>query len=164
MDQTDRPMVAGTPQGRYKMACTCGAESVSEEVVALTNTLRELAAIRSTAEDAATRILDSAEGLLAMAGKNEAEKAEEAILSIMTACGFHDIVGQRVTKITETLDQVIAASHGEVAAKARKPNASNSVSAKSEPGIALEGPALPGASKDRAQDQAGVDALFSDKR
>ena len=64
------------------------------------NTLRELAAIRSTAEDAAGRILASAEGLLAFADKEEAKKAEEAILSIMTACGFHDLVGQRVTKIT----------------------------------------------------------------
>ena len=74
----------------------------------LVNTLRELAAIRSTAEDAAGRILASAEGLLAFADKEEAKKAEEAIMSIMTACGFHDLVGQRVTKITETLDRVIA--------------------------------------------------------
>ena len=74
----------------------------------LVNTLRELAAIRSTAEDAAGRILDSAEGLLAFADKEEAKKAEEAILAIMTACGFHDLVGQRVTKIAETLDKVIA--------------------------------------------------------
>lgn len=66
------------------------------------NTLRELAAIRSTAEDAAGRILESAEGLLAFADKQEAKKAEEAILSIMTACGFHDLVGQRVTEITES--------------------------------------------------------------
>jgi hypothetical protein len=26
----------------------------------------------------------------------------------MTACGFHDLVGQRVTKIAESLDRVIA--------------------------------------------------------
>ena len=81
---------------------------MSEEITVLVNTLRELAAIRSTAEDAAGRILESAEGLLAFADKEEAKKAEEAILAIMTACGFHDLVGQRVTKITETLDRVIA--------------------------------------------------------
>jgi hypothetical protein len=73
--------------------------SISEEVTVLVNTLRELAAIRATAEDAAGRILDSAEGLLAFADKEETKKAEEAILAIMTACGFHDLVGQRVTKI-----------------------------------------------------------------
>ncbi len=69
---------------------------------------RELAAIRSTAEDAAARILESAEGLLAFADKEEAKKAENAILAILTACGFDDLVGQRVTKIAETLDHVIA--------------------------------------------------------
>ena len=40
----------------------------------LVNTLRELAAIRSTAEDAAGRILDSAEGLLAFADKEEGDR------------------------------------------------------------------------------------------
>jgi hypothetical protein len=55
------------------------------------NTLRELAGIRSTAEDAAGHILDSAEGLLAFADKEKAKKAEEAILAIMTACGYHDL-------------------------------------------------------------------------
>ena len=72
------------------------------------NTLRELAAIRSTAEDAAGRILASAEGLLAFADQEEAKKAEEAILSIMTACGFHDLCRPRVTKITKSLDRVLA--------------------------------------------------------
>ena len=93
--------------------------SVSQEIAALTNTLRELAIIRSTAEDAAGRILESAEGLLAFADKEEAKKAEDAILSIMTACGFHDLVGQRVTKITETLDAVIATRLKGLDAKAR---------------------------------------------
>jgi hypothetical protein len=51
--------------------------TVSEEITVLVNTLRELAAIRSTAEDAAGRILVSAEGLLALADKDEAKKAEE---------------------------------------------------------------------------------------
>ena len=75
--------------------------SVSGEIAVLVNTLRELAAIRATAEDAASRILDSAENLLAFADKEEAKKAEEAILAIMTACGFHDLVGQRVTRIAD---------------------------------------------------------------
>jgi hypothetical protein len=74
----------------------------------LVNTLRELAAIRSTVEDAAGRILDSAEGLLALADQEEATRAGEAILSTMPACGFHDLLGQRVTKITKSLDCVLA--------------------------------------------------------
>lgn len=127
--------------------------SVSEEITALVNTLRELAAIRSTAEDAAGRILDSAEGLLAFADKEEANKAEEAILAIMTACGFHDLVGQRVTKITATLDRVIA-TRMKRAERGRKRAAAPSSKEK----LAIEGPGLPGTS----EDQAGVDALFRD--
>ena len=95
-------------KGRAGVKHKASSRSVSEEITVLVNTLRELAAIRSTAEDAAGRILDSAEGLLAFADKEEAKKAEDAILAIMTACGFHDLVGQRVTKITKSLDQVIA--------------------------------------------------------
>ena len=126
--------------------------TVSDEITVLLNTLRELAAIRSTAEDAAGRILESAEGLLAFADKEEAKKAEEAIMSIMTACGFHDLVGQRVTKIAETLDRVIAtrmkgADHGRrLAAQPRKRKSK----------LTLEGPGHPGAS------QASIDALFSE--
>jgi len=60
----------------------------------------------------------------------------------MTACGFHDLVGQRVTKITESLDRVLAK---------RMKGAGKS---KSE--LKLEGPGLGEAS------QASIDALFSE--
>ena len=126
--------------------------SVAEEITVLVNTLRELAAIRATAEDAASRILDSAEGPLAFADNEEAKKAEEAILSIMTACGFHDLVGQRVTKIAETLDRVIATRMK--AEKGRKRAAPPSKGR-----ITLEGPGLPGMSDEA---QARIDALFRD--
>jgi hypothetical protein len=118
---------------------------VTAEITMLLNTLRELAAIRSTAEDGAARFLDSAEGLLALADKEEAKKAEDAILSIMTACGFHDLVSQRVTKITQTLDSVIASRLNDEA-PANPPSE-----------ITLEGPGLPA-----ADDQARIDKLFSE--
>jgi hypothetical protein len=79
------------PGGRAPAKGLKKGRTVSEEITVLVNTLRELAAIRATAEDAAGRILDSAEGLLAFADKDEAKKAEEAILAIMTACGFRSI-------------------------------------------------------------------------
>ena len=127
--------------------------SVAEEITVLVNTLRELAAIRATAEDAASRILDSAEGLLAFADNEEAKKAEEAILSIMTACGFHDLVGQRVTKIAETLDRVIAT-------RMKADQGRKRAAPKADKGrITLDGPGLPGTSD---QDQARIDALFRD--
>ena len=141
------------PGGRASAKRREIGRSVSEEITVLVNTLRELAAIRSTAEDAAGRILESAEGLLAFADKEEAKKAEQAILAIMTACGFHDLVGQRVTKITETLDRVIATrmkvergrKRAETPARRKR--------------LALEGPRFPGESH---EDQARIDALFGD--
>jgi hypothetical protein len=69
----------------------------------------------------------------------------------MTACGFHDLVGQRVTKITETLDCVIASR----LEKPARPQASGMRGSE----IALEGPSHNSA----AQDQARIDALFAEK-
>jgi len=126
------------------------SRTVSDEIAVLVNTLRELAAIRSTAEDAAERILASAEGLLAFADQEEAKRAEEAILSIMTACGFHDLVGQRVTKITQSLDRVLAKRMGEQ--RGRVAHGPHKRKAK----LDLEGPGHPGAN------QAAIDALFSE--
>ncbi len=140
-------------KGRAAVKPRASSRSVSEEITVLVNTLRELAAIRSTAEDAAGRILDSAEGLLAFADKDEAKKAEDAILAIMTACGFHDLVGQRVTKITKSLDQVIAKrlnAAGKSGKRAERPDNATK--------LGLDGPGLPG----EGQDQAHIDALFRD--
>jgi hypothetical protein len=140
-------------ESKARRASGDSGRSVSQEITALMNTLRELAAIRSTAEDAAARILQSAEGLLAFADKEEAKKAEEAILSIMTACGFHDLVGQRVTKITETLDAVIATR---LKGAGGKPRPSIAPRQRKAAALSLEGPAFPG----DTQAQARVDALF----
>jgi hypothetical protein len=142
------------PRRRAQAIGEESGRTVSEEITVLVNTLRELAAIRATAEDAAGRILDSAEGLLAFADKEEAKKAEEAILAIMTACGFHDLVGQRVTKIAESLDRVIA-TRMRRAEGGRK----RSATAPKVKRPALEGPGLAGVSE---QEQARIDALFRD--
>lgn len=144
MDKAGGTRISRKPQRRTK-SHGGDAHSVTAEITMLLNTLRELAAIRSTAEDAAARILDSAEGLLALADKEEAKKAEDAILSIMTACGFHDLVGQRVTKITKTLDSVIASRLNDEAP------------ASSPSEVTLEGPGLPA-----ADNQARIDKLFSE--
>lgn len=155
MGQVGEPKAKRSRQGRAKAARRDGTPSVATEITLLLNTLRELAAIRSTAEDAAARILDSAEGLLALADKEEAKKAEDAIMSIMTACGFHDLVGQRVTKITETLDQVIATRLNDEEPGRKR----TKMPGKPGEETPLEGPGLPGA----GQDQARIDALFSEK-
>ena len=140
-------------KGRATPSRAENGRTVSEEITVLVNTLRELAAIRSTAEDAAGRILASAEGLLAFADQEEAKKAEEAILAIMTACGFHDLVGQRVTKITESLDRVLAKRMRGAGLSQRRVGAS---ARKGKSKLKLEGPGLSEAS------QASIDALFSE--
>jgi hypothetical protein len=118
----------------------------------LVHTLRELAAIKNTAEDAAGCILAHAEELLASADAGEAARGQEALLSIMTACGFHDLVGQRVTKIAATLDGVIAAR------VARTPRKTKAVTPRlSRRASALEGPGFPGASLD----QDSIDAILA---
>jgi hypothetical protein len=129
------------------------SRSVADEITVLVNTLRELAAIRATAEDAAGRILDSAEHLLAFADKEEAKKAHDAIFAIMTACGFHDLVGQRVTKIAESLDKVLASRMARAGAQAAA-----KAPAKGKRPV-LEGPALAGTSDEA---QARIDVLFGD--
>ena len=155
MGQVGESKAKHSRQGRAKTARRDGTPSVATEITLLVNTLRELAAIRSTAEDAAARILDSAEGLLALADKEEAKKAEDAIMSIMTACGFHDLVGQRVTRITETLDHVIATR-----LSGEEPGwTGTKLPVKPRSEISLEGPGRPGAN----HDQARIDALFSKK-
>jgi chemotaxis regulatin CheY-phosphate phosphatase CheZ len=140
-------------KGRASRSRLKYARTVSEEITVLVNTLRELAAIRSTAEDAAGRILDSAEGLLVLADQEEAKRAEEAILSIMTACGFHDLVGQRVTNITKSLDHVLA--NRMKGADANQRAAATAHKGKSK--LELEGPSLGEAS------HASIDALFREK-
>jgi chemotaxis regulatin CheY-phosphate phosphatase CheZ len=147
------PAAKRRAKGRASRSRSENARTVSEEITVLVNTLRELAAIRSTAEDAAGRILDSAEGLLALADQEEAKRAEEAILSIMTACGFHDLVGQRVTKITKSLDRVLAKRMKGAGAKRR----ATASARKGKSSLELEGPSLGEAS------QATIDALFREK-
>jgi hypothetical protein len=102
-------------KGRASRSRTENARTVSEEVTVLVNTLRELAAIRSTAEDAP---------------------------------------GQRVTKITKSLDRVLAKR---MKGAGRGKERAVTPPRKGEPKLELEGPGLGEAS------QASIDALFRDK-
>ena len=69
----------------------------------------------------------------------------------MTAWGFHDLVGQKVAKITIALDRVIA-----MHMKSGRGQRVETASTKRQSKIALEGLGHPGAS------QASIDALFGD--
>jgi hypothetical protein len=67
----------------------------------------------------------------------------------MTACGFHDLVGQRAATITETLDKIIAARLQRPSARAEK-----APRQKRKAALMLSGPGK--------SDQARIDAVFAD--
>jgi hypothetical protein len=135
-------MVKRRVKGRATPPRAENGRTVSEEITLLVNTLRELAAIRSTAEDAAGRIFSPPPKDCLPSPIRKSEEGRGSDPRDHDACGFHDLVGQRVTKITESLDRVLA--------KRMKG------AGKSKSKLKLEGPGLGEAS------QASIDALFSE--
>ena len=139
-----RPVVSGTAERRR------GGQAFDDEIALLASALNQLADIRNTAEQAAGNIIASAERLLESPAGAAKGHSEEAALSIMTACGFHDLVGQRTATITETIDKIIAARL-QRAERARKDKAPRD---KRKAGLTLSGPGK--------SDQAHIDAVFAD--
>jgi chemotaxis regulatin CheY-phosphate phosphatase CheZ len=133
------------------------SQSISTEIAMLMSALQELAAIRSTAEQAAGHILTSAEDLMVSPSISGASRqaAEEKALAIITACGFHDLVGQRAANVAETLDKIINARLKCVDGARKKPKAERQ---RRKIALLLHGPALPAASPDQTQ----IDALFAE--
>ncbi len=62
----------------------------------------EIAAIRREADDGVARILSSAEAILAAPDGGASDVHNHAI-AILEACGFHDLVGQRLRKVAGIL-------------------------------------------------------------
>ncbi|MEM9749356.1 MAG: chemotaxis protein [Pseudomonadota bacterium] len=96
-----------------------GLESASHDIAALESVAlvetrlpearEELAAIVEDTETAATAIMAAAEALLEAGSLPENERAETVeghALSILEACAFQDITGQRAQKISKRLDQI----------------------------------------------------------
>jgi chemotaxis regulatin CheY-phosphate phosphatase CheZ len=152
------PHRAGTPTRRRPTPVAFGerrrtTQSFATEIAMLANALRELTAIRSTAEEAASRILTSTEGLLS-SGDGASMKAEDAAMSIMTACGFHDLIGQRTAKVAEAIDKIIAARFARMDRAGKKAAADRQ---RRKTKLMLSGPDLPV----QSTDQARIDALFA---
>lgn len=133
----------------------------------------ELDAIVGATEDATGVILDSAEKLEQLAGKMDGEAAQavtDVVTKIYEACNFQDITGQRVTKVVKTLRAIEekiealvrlvgpgpGAAEGAAPAPRKEPAAGKSAEAVTDSAL-MNGPQLP----DKAQDQAAIDALFS---
>jgi chemotaxis regulatin CheY-phosphate phosphatase CheZ len=133
------------------------SQSITAEIAMLVKALHELAAIRSTSEEEAGKILASADGLMSIseAGAHTSEARDEAVMSIMTVCGFHDLVGQRVTKIAEAVEKALAARLKRTDRVRKKANAQRQ---KRKARLMLHGPDL----RTLSRAQARIDALLAD--
>jgi chemotaxis regulatin CheY-phosphate phosphatase CheZ len=122
----------------------------------------ELNAIRAGSAEATQKILNAAEEIdqlantlsAALKGKLEQDLAQDVtdlVIRIFEACNFQDLIGQRITKVTATLNAI------------ENPAAQATASASSAPEDAaqfLHGPRL---AKDSGHmDQSEIDALFGD--
>ncbi len=123
----------------------------------------ELGAISSHLEEATGTILDTCEELEQLAEtlpEAAGGKLLDCVTRIYEACNFHDITGQRIRKVIDTLevverriDALLTALGGEPAEAAEK--AAETEEADPEAKL-LNGPALPGTGT--SQDE--IDALF----
>jgi len=69
----------------------------------------QLGAVVETTEVAANRILDACDTLTAVArdvGGEPGRRIADALTTINEACGFHDLTGQRIVKVVQTLGHV----------------------------------------------------------
>jgi len=67
----------------------------------------EIVAMRREADDGVARILTSAEAILSTSDGGKSDTHSHAI-AILEACGFHDLVGQRLSKVAGILDTLEA--------------------------------------------------------
>ncbi len=134
-------------------------EDICSEHLPLAN--GELSAIVDHLEEVTGTILDSCESLEQLGAELPEEQRErlmDAITRIYEACNFHDLTGQRITKVIRTLQKIEAridaliATFGDPAARAKAAPVHEAA-----PGDELlNGPALPG----EGTSQAEIDALF----
>jgi len=124
----------------------------------------QLDMVVSTTEEAASKIMDSAEQIsdLAMSMEGEVQEKLEAIsMNIFEASSFQDITGQRVTKVVNTLKyleeklSVLADAIGDTDSHVHAAKAEDELSAESDERL-LQGPQDLGT----GNDQDAIDALF----
>lgn len=131
----------------------------------------ELDAIVGATEEATNSILGAMESLEAIAGElppEFGEKVSDAVTQVYEACNFQDIIGQRITKVVNTLKHIeekveaLVVAFGDEISKYKKAHPESDEAPKEEkkaPTDAelLNGPQLP----DDASKQAEIDALLA---
>jgi chemotaxis protein CheZ len=124
---TDRAAVGGLRQLKDETdAIQCAISRTRDELATLDlsgfdagggRVLRELGAVVNSAEQATQQLLDSAEQIdeaasaLSVVLKQEQHQAltqdiQDQVIRIFEACNFHDLTGQRITKVLATLKLV----------------------------------------------------------
>lgn len=129
----------------------------------LPSAMNEIGMIVETTESAANQIMQAVEEILALSGDvapiDYRASVEEKCLSVMEACSFQDLTGQRITKVVETLltieDKLAALA--EVLGEAAEEAASEAPEPEGD-AVLLNGPAMPG----EGVDQDEIDRLFAD--
>ncbi len=121
----------------------------------------ELGAIASHLEEATGTILDTCEELEKLAETMSGEASEkllDCVTRIYEACNFHDITGQRIKKVVDTLEAVETRIDALLTALGDPPAEAPEKTAKKPPSDEdlLNGPAPPGTGT--TQDE--IDALF----
>lgn len=124
----------------------------------------QLDQVVATTEEAASKIMDSADEISALAETMEGEVAERLMaisMNIFEASSFQDITGQRVTKVVNTLKYleeklvVLADAIGDTDSHLKAENESKDNLPGSDENL-LQGPQCSGT----ANDQDAIDALF----
>lgn len=144
---------------RANLAQLRGASAEERGIVGATD---ELDAVVEATEVATGTILDSAEALLDVSGSLTGDAAAEVsahAMSILEACNFQDITGQRISKVVQVLRHVeeridhILQAHPD-----GRPSVPTTVSQREGDEALLNGPARPG---DAAVDQDEIDRLLA---
>jgi chemotaxis protein CheZ len=127
----------------------------------LPSAMSEIGLIVETTENAANEIMQSIEEVMALAPDLSVDDyraaVEERCITVMTACSFQDLTGQRINKVVEMLlklENRLAALSEVLGEPADEAPVEEPAAAKD---ILLNGPAAPG----EGVDQSEIDKLFA---
>ena len=130
----------------------------------LPSAMNEIGMIVETTETAANKIMDTADELLNLPSELTLDEYRSAVegraISLMEACAFQDLTGQRITKVVETL-LLIEDKLGRLAlalGDADEPAAEPAAEANASEDVQPSGPCMPG----EGVDQDEIDRLFAD--
>jgi chemotaxis protein CheZ len=125
------------------------------------NATENLGEVVRTTENAAVEIMDACEVLDNIGreiGGEAGDRIGNAIASIFQACSFHDLTGQRVTKVVNVIAQIEERLAGLTQKLEERGSLPELARASETPAgdLVLEGPQLPGG----GLDQSAIDALL----